>query len=261
MDLFAGTAEYYDEFRPGLPEEVVDLVLSKVSTPISLLDLGCGTGRITEQFAAHFHETIAVDAGNDMVKLARKRLAKYPVKVLHARAEDVELPKDWRASLVLICRALHWMDQKTILRQLEPIVAQKSVIAILSDNSFWHLDNRTPWSEAVRDTLHRYLGPERRTLLGNYQPPEEFFGKNFVSPIFTELERHTIPVTREWTADQILGYLYSTSFASHAVLGDKAAAFEKELRQRLDQCSPNGIFIEYNHFGILFARRPSMYTV
>lgn len=112
MDLFTGTAEYYDEFRPGLPQEVVDTILSKVPVPIALLDLGCGTGRITEQLAPHFKETIGAEPDKDMAKLARKRLEKLPAQILHARAEDVDLPEGWRASLVLICRAFHWMDQK-----------------------------------------------------------------------------------------------------------------------------------------------------
>lgn len=255
MDLFTGTAEYYDEFRPGLPQEVVDTILSKVPVPIALLDLGCGTGRITEQLAPHFKETIGAEPDKDMAKLARKRLEKLPAQILHARAEDVDLPEGWRASLVLICRAFHWMDQKTVLARLEPVVAEKGVIAILSDNSFWHLDEDTPWAEAVREVLYHHLGPERRTLLGTYRPPEEFFGKSFTSPVFTELEHHKIPVTREWTADQIIGYLYSTSFASKAVLGSKAVAFEKNLRDRLRQLSPTDLFIEQNHFSILFARR------
>ena len=255
MDMFAGTAEYYDEFRPGLPQEIVDLIMSKVLIPVALLDLGCGTGRITEQLASHFTETIAVDPDKDMVKLARKRFEASPVSILHARAEDVDLPKDWRASLVLICRAFHWMDQKKVLARLESVVAEKGVIAILSDNSFWHLDDETPWAKTVLEVLHRYLGAERRTLLGTYRPPEEFFGRSFTSPVFTELEHYTVPVTREWTIDQIIGYLYSTSFASHAVLKDKAGPFEQELRRELSALSSDGLFIEKNHFSLLFARR------
>ncbi len=253
MDLFAGTAQYYDEFRPGVPQAVLDCVVQAVPVPVSLLDLGTGTGRITEQFAPYFDDIIAVEPDRDMAKIARHRLQNHHAAVLEATAERAELPAGWQTSLVTICRAFHWMDQPVVLARLEKIVAADGVIAIMSDNSFWHLTN--DWGVVVKETLQHFLGPERRTLMGTYKKPRDFFGEYFTSPIFTNLERHTIPVTRQWTADQIVGYLYSTSFASHAVLGDAAPAFEKLLRQRLAALSPSDLFTEHNEFDILLARR------
>lgn len=253
MGLFTGTAGYYDQYRPGVPQEVVDTILGAVATPITLLDLGCGTGRITEQFAPYFSETIGVDPDVEMRKFARRRLAKLPVTILPGTAEDVVLPEGWRASLVCICRAFHWMNQHEVLGRLESIVANDGVIAVLSDNSFWSTDN--DFSVVVKNVLSPYIGAERRTLLGKYTEPAEYFGKSFTSPAFSELEHHTVPVERVWTADQIVGYLYSTSFASHAVLGDKAPLFEKQLREELQQLSTTGLFTEHNRFDILLARR------
>lgn len=92
-------------------------------------------------------------------------------------------------------------------------------------------------------------------MLGTYQSPEQFFGRSFTSQVFSQLERYSIPVVREWTIDQIVGYLYSTSFASRVVLKDRASSFERDLRDRLELLSPSGVFTEKNHFSILFARR------
>jgi trans-aconitate methyltransferase len=221
--------------------------------PVTLLDLGCGSGRITEQFAPYFSDIIAVDPDIGMIKLARQRLRAYPAHALHSTAEDAELPDGWRASLVIISRAFHWMTQQVVLKRLEDIVAEQGVIAVFSDNSFWHID--TEWGRAVRQILAQYLGSERRTLMGSYQEPKEYFGKTFTSPVFTNLSWHVINITREWTADQIVGYLFSTSFASRPVLGDKAETFEQHLRARLHEISPNDLFTEPNHFDVLLARR------
>jgi len=253
MSIFAGTAAYYDDFRPGVPPEVVDCIISAVARSDTLLDLGSGTGRITEQFASYFREIIAVEPDAEMTTFARRRLARFPATVLHTTAEEMSLPDGWQASVCTISRAFHWMDRPKVLHRLEQIMASDGVIAIFSDDSFWHVTS--DWATVMKKTLARFIGPERRTTMGAYKPPRDYFSENFSSSVFTQLEYHTIPVVRTWTADQIIGYLYSTSFASHAVLGDKAPAFERELRQGLARLSPSNYFTEHNHFDILLARR------
>jgi hypothetical protein len=38
---------------------------------------------------------------------------------------------------------------------------------------------------------------------------------------------------RAWTVDELIGFAYSTSFASLARIGDRREEFEQELRRRL----------------------------
>lgn len=254
MGNFAGTAAYYDQFRPGVTEEVVQTILGAVPQPTHLLDLGTGTGRVLEQFAPHFQDIVAIEPDHDMLKLARKRLMRYPVHFIHATAEEAVLPTGWQASLVTICRAFHWMDRDAILQKLDTTVLPHGTIALLSDHSFWHLPEE--WSVIIQETLKSFLGPERRTVMGSYRPPAEYFQETLEHSPFSNVEEHIVPVERHWTLDQIVGYLYSTSFASKAVLGDRAAAFEKRLRELLTEYCPNGNFVERNRFEIILARRP-----
>jgi ubiquinone/menaquinone biosynthesis C-methylase UbiE len=254
MGNFAGTAHYYDKFRPGVTQEVIDVVMDAVPQPTHLLDLGTGTGRILEQFAPLFSDVIAVEPDHDMLKLAKKRLQKYPVQFIHGTAESAVLPPEWQASLVTVCRAFHWMDRPAVLRKLDSVVLPHGVIALMSDHSFWHLPE--PWSEIIQETLKDFLGPERRTAMGMYRPPAEFFQEALKNSPFSNVAEHLVPVEREWTLDDIIGYLYSTSFASKAVLGDRATAFEKEIRARLTEFSPAGTFTERNRFEIIIAKRP-----
>jgi len=55
------------------------------------------------------------------------------------------------------------------------------------------------------------------------------------------VERH-FPEHRTWSVAQLTGYLKSTSFGSPAVLGDRMAAFERDLAQRLQAVHPNAPF-------------------
>jgi ubiquinone/menaquinone biosynthesis C-methylase UbiE len=256
MDLFTGTAQYYDDYRPGVPQNVIDTVMGAVNVPVTLLDLGCGTGRITEQFAPLFDEIVGVEPDTEMAKFARQRLQPYNARIIRSHAEDAHFPDDWQASLTIICRAFHWMDRRVVLSRLESVVASDGVIAILADHSFWEMDE--PWTNVVREVLQEYLGAERRTVKGTFKDLKDPFGVAVAASSFKEMQSYEIPLVRTWSIDQIIGYLYSTSYASHAVLGDKAPAFEKHLRGRLAALSPEGIFTENNRFEILMAQRPQI---
>ena len=63
-----------------------------------------------------------------------------------------------------------------------------------------------------------------------------------------------IEQTHIWTADSIVGYLYSTSFASRAVLGNLRESFEDDLRERLSRLSAEDQFAEEIEFSIVSAR-------
>jgi hypothetical protein len=43
----------------------------------------------------------------------------------------------------------------------------------------------------------------------------------------------TVETERNWTVDQLIGFAYSTSFASLVRIGDRREEFEQELRRRL----------------------------
>lgn len=255
MDIFSGTADYYDRFRLGVTDEVAQTILQTVPEPTHLLDLGTGTGRVLEQFVPHFRDTIAVEPDPAMLKLAKRRLMKYPVRFLHATAEEVGLPDGWQASLVTICRAFHWMDRERVLSMLNQVVLPHGTVAVFSDHSFWHLPEA--WSEIIQHTLKDFLGPERRTTLGTYRPPTRPFKETLLDSPFSDVREYMLPVERHWLLDDIIGYLYSTSFASRQVLGDSVEAFEKTVRERLLAFSPSGEFVEHNRFDLLIATRPA----
>lgn len=253
-DLFAGTAQYYDQYRPGIPDEVRNYILRSVKAPVSLLDLGTGTGRVLEQFTPYFTDTMAVEPDRDMAKLARERLRHWPVHVIEGTAEDAHLPDGWHASLVTIARAFHWMDRPLVLRKLEPVVAPNGIVAVFHDHSFWHLD--APWCDVVRGIVQEFLGEQRRAGSGTYSAPARPFTQDFAESVFSNVHKQTFPIKRHWTADQLIGMLYSTSFASKVLLGMRAERFEHKLRTALHSLSPADDFVERNTLQLFIARRP-----
>ncbi len=78
----------------------------------SLLDLGTGTGRMLELFAADIERGLGLDLSLDMLALARARLDRAGLKncsVRHGNIYDLALPRD-SFDVVIIHQVLHFLD-------------------------------------------------------------------------------------------------------------------------------------------------------
>ena len=94
-EFFASASGQWDHLRAELFGDRFHLyaMLALIDPSLTVGDLGCGTGQVSELIAPHVAKVIAVDGSNDMVQAARKRLkAMHQVDV---RRGDMEaLPID-----------------------------------------------------------------------------------------------------------------------------------------------------------------------
>ncbi|MFD9975927.1 class I SAM-dependent methyltransferase [Streptomyces sp. NPDC059017] len=262
MSLFTGTASYYSRFRPGIPEDVAAALdraaPTRTRSPRRLLDVGTGTGLVTRALLGRFDDIIAIDNDADMLDAAefalRPRLPEGTrLSLVESTAEEFVPPTEWKADLVTICRAFHWLDQAAVLARLDDQVASDGVIAIFSDSSFWTATS--PWKEAVRDVIKAFLGEERRAGSGTFRHHKRPYSEIMEESPFHQVEEARIPVHRTWTTETILGYLYSTSFAVPRLFGDRLQEFETAVKERLAGFSEDDTFPEENEFLIRFGRR------
>ena len=258
--LFQGTATYYDRFRPGISPELAKLLIvvaAECSGPQRLLDLGTGSGQVPAAIGRNFKSVICIDRDQEMLGFARRRLHSLvdngiEVTLIAARAEDFVVPAGWLASLVTISRAFHWLDRELVLSRLDSVVAAKGAVAVFADRSFWNADSE--WKQIVKQCITDYLGSERRAGSGTYSIDGRPHADVLTASAFSEVEESVIPARRTWTVDSVIGNLFSTSFASRAVLGSKAEAFESDLRERLAPFSHS--LVEDNAFAVQIGRRP-----
>ena len=73
---------------------------------------------------------------------------------------------------------------------------------------------------------------------------------------FTVVGHYEFAEIHEWTLDELIGFLYSTSILSRDTLGERTDAFEADLRQRLGAVEPSGIFREDGSYAYDLAYRP-----
>lgn len=122
---FDGVAALYDQARPSYPAAVFSdvIALSGVNANARALEIGCGTGHATQEFAVRGLTIDCVELGENMAALARERLAGFP----RVRIEVADFDK-WATGLhydlVYSATAYHWLDpatrQQNIARVLRP---------------------------------------------------------------------------------------------------------------------------------------------
>jgi hypothetical protein len=146
------------------------------------------------------------------------------------------------ANLTVIARAFHWMDKGQVLKDLFTITKPGGGVAIIADTEL-RAGRKLPWKEIIDQVIRRWLGEKRKAGTdGTYSHPTIRFDEYLEESAFRDLEIATIQSERIWTIDQIVGYLYSTSYSSLPVLGDKKEPFEAEIRTCLKELEPSGKF-------------------
>ena len=146
--------------------------------------------------------------------------------------------------LTVIAKAFHWMEREQTLRDLYLMTKPGGGLSIIFDTG-----PRDPpftkWKSVIDDAVHHWLGDVRQAgTKGAYTHPSIRFETVLEESQFHNMESVVIKTKRKWTIDEIVGYLYSTSYSSIPVLGDKKESFEADIRRRLAEIESSGIFEE-----------------
>ncbi|MCC9707149.1 class I SAM-dependent methyltransferase [Streptomyces sp. MNU76] len=262
VNAFAGTASYYRRFRPGIPTDVAALLdqAAPKSSPRRLMDIGTGPGLVVYALLPYFDDLFAVDAEPTMLAEAEAVLrpvlsTDHRLQTRHALAEDFVPPEGWRPHLVTCGRVFHWLDQPRFLDRLSEYVAPDGVVAVFSDRSLW--TGNCSWQQAAREVVQEFLGEQRRAGDGFFSPVGPPYEEVLRASDFCDVTSTIVPVHRKWSVDQVIGYLYSTSFAAQHLFGDRLDAFEAALAGALAPFAEGGQLPEGNAFTVLTASRPS----
>jgi SAM-dependent methyltransferase len=141
---FGPVAADYAALRPGYPADVVPFLLG--TAPRRVLDLGAGTGLLTEMVLRAGHEVVAVDPSPDMLAQLRDRLPGVPTAV--GGAEALPLP-DASVDAVVAGQAAHWFDPVPAAAQLRRVLRPGGVVGLV-----WNTrDARVPWVAALGELL------------------------------------------------------------------------------------------------------------
>ena len=133
---FGGVAEAYDRGRPSYPREAAKWLTTE--EPRTLLELGAGTGKLTEQLVALGHDVHATDPDAAMLEILQARLP--GVRTTEAVAEEIPGP-DSVYDVVVGAQCFHWFDFDRALPEIVRVLKPGGSVALTWNQR----DERIPW--------------------------------------------------------------------------------------------------------------------
>ena len=164
-ETFDEVAELYDQVRPHYPAQLFDDLVSLSGLPESgrVLEVGAGTGISTLPLAERGYRVVAVELGDDLAAVARKKLSRFrDVDVVVANFEDWELPTE-PFDVVTSATAWHWIDPELRYKKAADALRPGGALAIFGYHHIAGGDRA--FFEQVQDCYLRFMpgtDPEQR---------------------------------------------------------------------------------------------------
>jgi ubiquinone/menaquinone biosynthesis C-methylase UbiE len=202
---FGPVADAYDRARPSYPEAAVAWMTGSGSSAI--LELGAGTGKLTQVLNGAGHDLLATDPLPEMLARLAERV---PVRHVAATAEHIPL-RSRSVDLVVCGQSFHWFDHDRALPEIARVLRPGGILA-LAWNTY---DETIPW---VR-RLERLLSPA--------QTVEERTMPLMATPYFGFVEHKQFRFWQEHTAATLADLTRSVSHVATMSESDRATVLAK----------------------------------
>lgn len=124
MEAYTGFASVYDLFMDNIPyrdwcDYVTSLLKEYGVTDGLVLDLGCGTGKLTRLLAKKGYDMIGVDLSEEMLEIALEHEMEEPQQILYLQQDMREFELYGTVGAVFsICDSLNYITEPEELKQV-----------------------------------------------------------------------------------------------------------------------------------------------
>jgi SAM-dependent methyltransferase len=198
---FGSVAEAYDRGRPTYPLDAARWLTGPRA--LSVLELGAGTGKLTERLVELGHDVHATEPDPAMLDILARRLP--DVRTSQSTAEEIPAG-DRTYDVVVSAQAFHWFDHARALPEIARVLRPGGVLSLVWNQR----DDRIPWV--------RRLG----TIIGTQDQLREPAVVLDDSPHFGEIESETFTSWQAVNSDSLRDLVLSRS--NVAVLDPDARA-------------------------------------
>lgn len=206
---FSSRAENYVRFRPGYPQEILELLKSECSlTPDSVVaDIGSGTGKLTELFLANGNRVYGIEPNREMRQAGESFLKGFEnFTSVDATAENTNLP-DSIIDFIVAGQAFHWFDRERCRKEFARILKPTGWTALI-------------WNERKNAASPFLLEYEKllKTYVTDYSQLDH---KNIDDDVVREFFGYTpakksFPSSQEFDYEGVKGRLLSSSYSPEA---------------------------------------------
>lgn len=173
------------------------------------LEIGCGTGKATEEFARRGLNVVALDPGPDMIAAAQRRLAQdNGIRLVQTTFEA------WRVEagafrLVAAAQSWHWVAPDIRFRKAFEALAPGGALAVFGSAP-------KPIPPPLGEALEKIYAVDAPELAGPpperaYLPSGSFSGDFDRSGLFEPVTHRSYPWSRRFSAHSYVAYLATLS--------------------------------------------------
>ncbi|MDP9245184.1 MAG: class I SAM-dependent methyltransferase [Chloroflexota bacterium] len=207
--------------RAPYPDETFTILEELLVDPRTVLDAGSGSGALARSMVRFASRVDAVDPSAAMVGEGRLLAGGDDPRLRWITGTAEDAPLDPPYGLITAGTSIHWMDPQVVMPRFAAALAAGAHLAIVERD-----DGDFPVPELL-DIIKRYseLHADRVDAL-----PERIAALEATGRFVREGERRTAPVGLRRTVDEYLEYLHSTSTLARVRLGERASAFDADVR-------------------------------
>lgn len=136
IEPYKGIAQIYEEIRPSYPEQLIQDIIHKTRLlpDDRLLEIGAGTGKATVLFAEKGYSIHAIELGQDMADIFKKKCSGYPgVTIDVGPFEEWTDQKNRKYDMIFSAQAFDWLDKDRKYRKCHALLKDHGFMAL-----FWY---------------------------------------------------------------------------------------------------------------------------
>lgn len=209
---YSKVADAYNRTRPRYPQELIDrtVELAKLSKNTAILEIGCGPGTATTEFAKLGFSMTCLEPSQEACNLARQNCAEFPnVKIINTTFEEWELQPN-TFNTVLAATSFHWVSPEVGYPKLEKALKDDGNLILL-----WNKEPQPSYEVyQILDEVYQKQVPS----LSRYEEREvqikilKELGENVVkSGLFKDLVFECVECQRSYSIDDYLTLLGTLS--------------------------------------------------
>jgi ubiquinone/menaquinone biosynthesis C-methylase UbiE len=238
LGYFTGLAKVYADCRPTYPREAIDAILNGPTPPLTIADIGCGTGISSRLLASARPDAkvIGVDPNEDMLGQARLERS----AAAHGSTIDYQIGTgentglaDLSVDVVVCAQSFHWFDAPAALREfhriLKPYPGRLALV--------WNVrDDRDSFTAAYGDIVRRAQEDAERR---GRSVGRDHHGDPTIGGLFGNAATRVFTNAQELDLDGLLGRIRSASYFPKQD-NPLRSALEMALQQQFERHQRDG---------------------